>query len=185
MEDDLIIGLYWAREENAIQETKQKYGRLCMHIARNILASREDQEECINDTYFTLWNRIPAERPSRFAVFVSRITRNLALKKYAYVTAAKRNPQMVTSMEELGDCVSGRESVESELEAKQIQRAINSFLWQLEEEKRVIFIRRYWYFDSIAQISQSTGFSQSKIKSMLYELRKKLRIYLESEGVSI
>lgn len=185
MEDEAIIELYWAREEAAIRETNLKYGKLCTHIVRNILVQEEDQEECVNDTYFALWNCIPAERPNRFSVFVSRIARNLALKKYAYVTAAKRNPGTVTSLEELGDCVSGKETIESELEAKCIQRAIDCFLWKLEEEKRMVFIRRYWYFDSISQISQSTGFSQSKIKSMLYELRKKLKVYLESEGISL
>ena len=185
MDDIRIIELYWERKEEAIKETSLKYGGLCTHIARNILSSYEDSEECVNDTYFALWNTIPNERPNRFSAFVSRITRNLALKKYEYISAAKRNPTAVTSLEELGDCVSGTESLESEVESRRIEVTIDKFLWRQGEEKRNIFIRRYWYFDSIENICASTGFTQSKVKSMLYQMRQKLRRYLESEGIEV
>ena len=115
MDDNKIVELYWERREEAIKETALKYGRLCIHIAKNILLSCEDSEECVNDTYFAVWNAIPNERPNRFSAFISRITRNLALKKYEYISAAKRNPIAITSLEELGDCVSGTESPESEI----------------------------------------------------------------------
>lgn len=185
MDDNKIIELYWERKEEAIKETSLKYGSLCTYIAQNILSSREDSEECVNDTYFAVWNAIPSERPNRFSAFVSRITRNLALKKYEYLSAAKRNPAAVTSFEELGDCVSGTESVESEVETRRIEKAIEKFLWRQGEEKRTIFIRRYWYFDSIETICERTGFTQSKVKSMLYEMRQRLRRYLESEGITV
>ena len=185
MEDSKIIELYWEREEEAIKETSLKYGRLCINIAKNILSSYEDSEECVNDTYLVVWNTIPNERPNRFSAFISRITRNLALKKYEYISAAKRNPAATTSLEELGECVSGTDSVESEVEKKRVESAINKFLWQQKKEKRNIFIRRYWYFDSIENICRDTGFTQSKVKSMLYEMRQKLRKYLESEGIEI
>lgn len=185
MDDRKIIDLYWERDENAIRETAAKYGRLCACLAGNILSCREDSEECVNDTYLAVWNAIPKNRPDRFSVFICRITRNLALKKYEYLTAAKRNPAAATSLDELGDCVSGNDSVESELEAKYIKNAINNFLWQQTAEKRDVFIRRYWYFDSVETICQNTGFSQSKVKSMLYGLRQKLKKYLESEGITI
>lgn len=185
MDDIRIVELYWERKEEAIKETSLKYGGLCTHIARNILSSYEDSEECVNDTYFAVWNAIPNERPNRFSAFVSRITRNLALKKYEYISAAKRNPTAITSLEELGDCVSGRESLESEVESRRIENTIDKFLWRQGEEKRNIFIRRYWYFDSIESICGSTGFTQSKVKSMLYEMRQKLRKYLESEGIEV
>lgn len=185
MEDEKIIELYWERNEDAIAETSSKYGKLCFFIANNILANREDSEECVNDTYLGLWNAIPRQRPTRFSVFVGRITRNLALKKYEYLSASKRNPEAVCSFEELGDCVSGKGCVESELENKRIEQAINKFLWQQEEEKRNIFIRRYWYFESIEDICRRTGFSQSKVKSILYHLRKKLRKHLESEDIEV
>lgn len=101
------------------------------------------------------------------------------------MAAAKRNPSAVTSLDELGECVSGRESVESEVENRQIESAISDFLWQQDEVKRNIFIRRYWYFESIEDICKRTGFSQSKVKSMLFEMRRKLRSYLEGEGISV
>lgn len=185
MNDKELIDLYWARDEAAIQETSVKYGRLCAYIAHNILKNAQDCEECVNDTYFALWNAIPAQRPNRFSVFIGRITRNLALKKYAYLTAEKRNSSATVSLDELGDCVSGSDSVESEMENKRIEDAIDAFLWAQTPEKRTIFIRRYWYFDSIDAICQSTGFSQSKVKSILYEMRLKLRKHLECEGIEV
>ena len=185
MEDKEIIGLYWARDESAIAETSSKYGRLCFHIANNILANHEDSEECVNDTYLGLWNTIPKQRPARFPVFIGRIARNLALKKFEYLSAAKRNPEAVYSFEELGDCVSGSDYIENELENKRIEQTIDKFLWRQGEEKRNIFIYRYWYFDSISAICKRTGFSQSKVKSILYDLRQKLRKYLESEGIEV
>lgn len=185
MEDEKIIGLYWDRNEDAITETSSKYGKLCFLIANNILANHEDSEECVNDSYLGLWNAIPKQRPSRFSVFVSRITRNLALKKFEYLSAAKRNPEAICSFEELGDCVSGKEYIENELENRRIEQSIDAFLWQQGQEKRNIFIRRYWYFESIENISKRTGYSQSKIKSMLFNMRKKLRDHLESEGIEL
>ena len=185
MDDTRIINLYWERDETAIKETSSKYGRLCAYIANNILSSREDSEECVNDTYLAVWNAIPTQRPNRFSVFISRITRNLALKRYEYLSAAKRSSWAVTSLEELEDCVSGTDQVESEMEKMLIESTINHFLWQQGEEKRNVFIRRYWYFDSIENICKRTGFSQSKVKSMLFEMRQKLRKYLESEGIEV
>lgn len=185
LDDKQIIDLYWDRNEEAIEKTSQKYGRLCRHIANNILRNYEDCEECVNDTYLAVWNAIPKQRPNRFSVFVSKITRNLALKKHEYMTAAKRNPSAVASLDELGDCVSGAFSVETEMENKRIETAIDSFLWKQDAEKRDIFIRRYWYFDSIQIISKHTGFSPSKVKSILYAMRIKLRKYLESEGIEV
>ena len=147
--------------------------------------NREDCEECVNDTYLSLWNAIPEQRPVCFSSFASRITRNQALKKFAHLSAKKRNPEAVYSFEELEDCVSGREYVENEVENKRIEQAIDAFLWQLSEEKRLLFIRRYWYFDSIEALCKRTGYSQSKIKSILFQTRRKLRKFLESEGIEL
>ncbi len=185
VDDKAIIDLYWERDERAIRETSEKYGKLCTYIANHILSSREDGEECVNDTYLVLWNTIPVQRPDKFSVFIGKITRNLALKKYEYLSAAKRNPSAVTSLEELGECVSGVNRVESEFEGAQIERAINDFLWAQSEEKRKVFIRRYWYFDSVGDICESTGFSAGKVKSMLYHMREKLKKHLEEEGIEI
>jgi len=185
VEDEKNIGLYWERNEDAVTETSSKYGKLFFRIASNILLNREDSEECVNDTYLGLWNVIPEQRPCRFSVFAGRITRNLALKKFDYLSAAKRNPEAVCSLDELGDCVSGRESVENEVENRRIEEVIDTFLWQLGEEKRSVFVRRYWYFDSIEAICRRTGYTRNKIKSMLFHTRQKLRAYLESEGIEL
>ena len=175
MEDKQIIDLYWERAEDAIRETSAKYGRLCQYIAQNILSSPEDSEECVPKP----------QRPNHFSAFIGKIVRNLALKRFDYLTAAKRSRETVCSLEELGDCVSGKPSVEDELENQRVEEAIDRFLWTLGETKRTVFIRRYWYFDSISSICRRTGFSQSKVKSMLYHTRQKLRDYLESEGIEL
>ena len=185
MEDKALIALYWAREEGAIRETAAKYGRLCSHVAGSILKSPEDCEECVNDTYLAVWNAIPTQRPDHFPVFIGRITRNLALKRWEYLSAAKRNPSAVVSLEELGECVSGAASAESEAENRRIEEAIAAFLWAQEEEKRVVFLRRYWYFDPIETICQRTGLREGKVKSMLFAMRRKLREHLEREGIDI
>ena len=185
MEDSKIIELYFARSEDAIAETDRKYGKLCRYVAMNILHNNEDSEECVNDTYFGTWNAIPPQKPKRFSAFISRITRNLALKKYEYVSAAKRNPEVLVSLTELEDCVSGQDYVEVELENKRIEKVISNFLWQQDIKKRTVFIRRYWYFEPIDSICKHCGISQSKATSMLYHTRQKLRQYLESEGIEL
>lgn len=185
MDDQTIIELYWARAEDAIRETAEKYEGLCRFIIGRILLCREDVEECLNDIWLGLWNSIPPERPRHFGTFIGRVARNQALKKYHYLSAAKRNPQAVCSLEELGECVSGGNCIENELENRRVELAINDFLWQLSEEKRNIFLRRYWYFDSIEEISRSTGFSRSKVKSILHRLRLGLRAHLEKEGIEV
>ena len=114
-EDQEIVELYWSRDENAIRETDVKYGRLCHYIANHILSSDEDCEECVNDTYFAVWNAIPPKRPDRFSAYLGRIIRNLALNRFDYLTAEKRSVNVVCSLEELGECVSGRDSLHSEL----------------------------------------------------------------------
>ena len=185
MDDSRIIELYWLRSEEAIAETDLKYGRLCRYIAKNILANHEDSEECVNDTYLGAWNAVPPQKPHVFSAFLGRITRNLALKKHEYLSAAKRKPDAVCSLSELEECVSSRETVESELENRRIEKAISTFLWKQSEESRNIFTWRYWFFDSIDGICEQCGYSRSKVTSMLFRTRQKLRAYLESEGIDI
>ena len=185
MDDLAIVELYHQRDEQAITESDKKYGAFCLSIALRLLVLREDAEECVNDTYHAAWNRMPPELPRSLRVFLGRITRNLSLKKFEYLSAAKRNPGAVYSLEELGDCVSGRESIENELENRRIEETIDKFLWEQGEERRNLFIFRYWYFESIGSICERTGFSQSKVKSILFDLRRKLRSYLKNEGIEL
>ena len=185
MEDSKIIELFWARSEDAIMETDLKYGKLCRYIALNVLSATEDAEECVNDTYLVVWNAIPPQNPNRFSAFIGKITRNLALKKYEYISAGKRNPETACSLSELEDCVSGQGGVESEFENRHIEKAISDFLQRQDEEKRIIFIRRYWHFEPIDSICKHSGFSRNKVTSMLYHTRQKLKTYLESEGIEL
>jgi len=183
MESSDIVELYWQRSEYAISETQAKYGGLCTHIAQNILSNNEDVQECVNDTYLGVWNAIPSARPNVFSAFVCRITRNTALKKYHYISAQKRNPELESSLTELEDFVCGNEDVESKYQVEQLSKAISNFLRQQDYDNRNIFLRRYWYYDSIKNISTCFNMSESKVKSMLFRTRNKLKDYLLKEGL--
>lgn len=185
MEDKAIIELYWQRDETAIRESDQKYGKLCRYVAGNILASREDTEECINDTWLGAWDSMPEARPEYLSAFLCRIARNQALKRADYNQAAKRKPEVLVSLEELGDCVSEQEDPLQQYEAQWLGQQISKFLWDCDREQRIIFLRRYWYYDSVSRIAERFGISESKVKSLLYRMRRKLKKYLEQEGVQL
>ena len=185
MEDREIIDLYNSRDEAAIAQTDTKYGRDCRAVARSVLRQPEDAEEAVQDAYFGVWNAIPPTYPRSLRTFVCRVTRNVSLKKYDYINARRRAPECVSSLEELASCVSGRESVESELENRRVEEVIDGFLRGLGREKRYVFLRRYWYFDSLKAISGRTGWPVSKVANMLYRMRLKLRERLEREGIDL
>lgn len=183
MEDKEIIELYWSRDETAITETSSKYGRYCYSIAWNILHRREDAEECENDTYLAAWETMPPRRPSRLAVFLGKITRNIALDCYDYQKAQKRSGNMLELLSELSECVVARNEPAHDLEAKETAESINRFLGQQSRLNRMIFVRRYWYADSVSAIAERFQLSESRVKSSLFRTRKKLRQFLEAEGV--
>ena len=186
MDDTMIIDLYWERSESAINETALKYGNYCTKIAMNILQSREDSEECVNDTYLKTWDAIPPQRPEKLSAFLGRITRNLSFNKYKARSTQKRGgTDIELLLSELEDCIPSGSSVEADYEAGQLAKLIDSFLASSKPENRVIFVRRYWYADSIASISNRFGISESKVKSSLLRTRNKLRDYLEKEGVTL
>lgn len=182
MEDQQIIALYFQRQEQAIQETDRKFGRLCHGIAVNVLSDRQDSEECVNDTYLAVWHQIPPTRPMSFRAFLCGITRNLALKKLEWRQAAKRRCPGTVSLEELENLLPD-ERFAPDASGEEIGACINAFLAQEPKEARQVFLRRYWYFDSVADIARRYGFTQSKVKSMLLRSRNRLREYLEQEGV--
>lgn len=185
MEDHEIVSLYWRRSETAIQETQSKYGSYCSAIAYGILFSHEDAAEVVNDTYMSAWNSIPPHRPSVFRTFLGKITRRIAIDRWKEAHADKRGGgEMPLALDELGDCIPAPGLVEHEIEKLRLTAALNSFLRQLPNTEQRVFICRYWYLDSIAAISAQFHFSQSKVKSMLSRTRKKLKIYLEKEGIS-
>ncbi len=186
MDDQKIVELYWRREERAITETKQKYGGYCYAIAYRILQNREDAEESVNDTYLGAWQSIPPHRPNLLSTFLGKITRNLSLKKWRTKNAAKRGGgEVALTLEELKDCVPAPRTVEEEVEVRALAAIIDDFLRGLPEEERDIFLCRYWYFDSVKEISGQFACSESKVKMKLLRTRKKLLERLEREEVAL
>lgn len=182
MEDQGIIQLFFDRSEQAIEETDKKYGGLCFSIAYNVLDNREDSEESVSDTYLAAWNTIPPRRPNFLNAFLAKMTRHISIDRWRKRSAKKRGGgEIILALEELEDCVDAQ-SVESEFAKKELTRVLNQFLLSLPETERNVFLCRYWYLDSIQTISQVSGFSQSKVTSMLYRLRGKLRKILTEEG---
>jgi len=184
MEDSQIIKLYFDRSEQAIQETDTKYGGYCYSIAYNILTNREDSEEAVSDTYLSAWNAMPPRRPSVLATFLGKITRNISIDRWRKSRAFKRGGgQMEIALEELGECVSGGESAEDTVARKEILASLNRFCAGLNDTDRKVFLCRYWYLDSMEEIAEKSGFSVSKVKSMLFRIRKRLNAHLEKEGL--
>ena len=183
MEDEKIIELYWGRDREAISETEKKYGAYCMTVAKNILKSPEDAEECVNDTYHDAWNSMPPHCPSILSTFLGKITRRISIDRWRKKQADKRGGGEITfALEELNDCVAGTVDVEKEFERQELINLINRFLESLPDTERRVFMCRYWYMDSISSISKQFGFSQSKVTSMLHRTRGKLRAQLIKEG---
>ena len=182
MDDKEILDLYWSRSERAISETAGKYGAYCYTIANNILSSREDAEESVNDTYLAAWNAMPPKRPSCLPAFLGKITRYISLDRWKQRSRLKRGGGEVTlCLEELEGCLSGKESLEEDLIRKETLASINRFLEALPETERKVFLCRYWYLDPVAQIAERFGFSQSKVHSMLHRTRTKLSKHLKKE----
>lgn len=183
--DDLgIIELYFERDEQAIKETDAKYGRLCYGIAYKILNNREDSEECVNDTYVGLWNAIPPTRPSNLTAFVCKIARNLSLKRLEFINREKRSADMQLSLDEL-EAVLPDERYAPDVSDEDAGRLIDEFLRRQKEDVRNVFIRRYYFFDSVGEIAEHYSFTESKVKNMLFYSRKKLKHYLIKEGIEI
>ena len=184
MEDNAIIDLYWARSENAISQTAVKYGGYCYAIAYHILESPEDSEESVNDTYLAAWNTMPPKRPSALSAFLGKITRYISLDRWKRRSASKRGGGQTTlALEELEECVSGGEDPEEHLARKELLALVNRFLEGLPEPERRVFVCRYWYLDSIADIAQRYDFTESKVKTTLHRTRQKLSRQLEKEGM--
>lgn len=186
MEDKEIIQLYLDRNETAIAATSEKYGSYCKSISMNILKNDEDAEECVNDTYMKTWNAIPPQIPMIFSAFLGKIVRNISFNKYRRNNSQKRGgSEMPLILDELGDIVSGSESVEDEIDTKELLKAINGFLNSISEYKRGIFIRRYWYSDKVSDIAQRYGKSENSVSVELNRIRKALRDHLLKRGYEL
>ena len=183
MHDQEIVEVCWSRSEHALSEMAEKYGSYCYSIAYNILASREDAEESVNDAYLAAWSTIPPKRPVILSTFLGKLTRRISIDCLRKRTADKRGGgEIDLVLEELDGCIADRQNVESTYIYKELVTTIDCFLQTLTQTERNIFLCRYWYMDSIKDIALFFGFSPSKVASMLYRLRRKLRVQLEREG---
>lgn len=184
MDDGKIIELFWNRNETAIAETSEKYGKYLYKIAYNILSDAEDSEESVNDTYLAAWNEIPPEKPNVLSAFLGKITRYISLNKYRAKTTKKRGGSEINAVyEEIADLIPDNHNFIDEIEARELGKIISDFLRLLPENERKVFICRYWYLDSISDISENFNFTKAKVKSMLHRTRKKLLSELMKEGV--
>lgn len=186
MDDVKIVQLYWDRNEQAIPVTANKYGNYCTSIAINILGNREDAEECVNDTYMNAWNSMPPHRPNILSAFLGKIVRNLSIKRYKHNTADKRGGgQTTVVLDEIAEFVSDTDSVEKEIDHRELVKAIDSFLDRLPTDKRSIFVCRYWYFDSVSDIANRFVMTENNVSVTLNRLRLKLHNYLLERGFEL
>lgn len=184
MEDAKILDLYFARDEDAIRETDTAYGKRLHALAKNILQNREDAEESVNDTYAEVWKSIPPRRPKYFFAFLASICRHLSLNRVDWKQAAKRRAQVVPLTEEMENCIPDAVH-ERQMEAKELGRLLDLFLESLPKDSRLIFLRRYWYVDSVPEIAARYGMTESKVKMQLSRTKEKLRSFLEQEGIYV
>ncbi len=184
MEDAKIVDLYWQRSDLAISETNQKYGRYCHSIAYHICGTEEDAEECVSDTWLCAWHLMPDQRPAVLSAFLGRITRNFAINCIKAKNRIKRGGgEAVLALDELEECVPGGADPEHILEAKELEAAIGRFVSELPGTEKTIFVLRYWHVSPIEEIAEKLQFSKGKVKSSLFRTRRKLRAYLQEEGL--
>ncbi len=182
MEDSKIVDLYWARDEAAISESDKKYGRMLNSLSYSLLSSREDAEECVNDTYIGAWNSMPDARPDLLGAFLSKLTRRISIDRFRKKHSQKRGG-IDNLVSELTEAIPDSENGIFESDSKRIRDTVNDFLYSQTAEKRAIFILRYFYSKSIEEISLKVGAGESKIKTALHRMRAELKIKLEEEGL--
>ena len=186
MEDSEILDLYWVRSETALSETEKKYGRYCNSIAYRILNDMEDAEECVNDTWLRAWKSIPPKRPNILSVFLGKIVRNLSLNRYEKQKAKKRGGgEIPVILDELEECIPSNMDVEQTVDAKQLTNLLNQFLASIPEEKRRLFVQRYWYLRPVKEIAKIQNINESRLKMRLFRIRQQLKEMLESQGYDI
>lgn len=186
MTDEEIIALYWERSERALAETQRKYGRYCGRVAANVLGSREDAEECLNDALYAAWNAIPPERPDRLSAYLARITRNHALTRLKARRRQKRGSgEAEVLLSELEDCVPTGDFADRLIDSRHIGGVISEFLREQTEVNAAVFTERYFYCKTIAEISRESGFTKSKVTAILFRMREKLKLALYEKGVDI
>ena len=184
MEDKQIIDLFFARNEDAIQHTADTYGNRLFVLADNIVRNDQDAEESVSDTYLKAWDTIPPQKPNHFFAYLAKICRHFALGKLDWKNAAKRKAEVVSLTQEMELCIPD-DRRNAELEGKELGRILSAFLRTLTPENRMVFVRRYWYVDTVADIASRYGISESAVMTRLSRTREKLRAYLKEEGIKV
>ena len=184
MDDSKIIELFFARNEDAIKHTDDTYGRRLFHLADNIVHNDQDAEESVNDTYMKAWDTIPPQRPEHFFAYIAKICRNFALKRIDWQKAKKRNAEVVTLTQEMENCIPDTYR-DMEADERELGRILDAFLRTLTPENQMVFLRRYWYVDTIAEIAVRYGISESAVQMRLNRTRSKLAMYLTKEGIKV
>lgn len=184
-EDSQIIALFFARAEAAIAALSEKYGADCRRIAANILKNTLDAEECVSDAYLAAWNTIPPQKPDPLRAYLLRIVRNIAITRYHANTAEKRNSYYDAALAELEGCLASSDTVEEAIDADELSHQIDRFLAALDKESRMLFVRRYWYADSIEALAARFHLQKNAVSVRLWRIREKLKIHLRKEGYSI
>ena len=183
MDDSQIVELYLSRDESAIAQTSEKYGSKLRRIAQNVLSDLETSKECENDAYLQTWNLIPPNEPRTYLfAFVGKIVRHLAIDRLRHEGRQKRYALYCELTDEMQECIPGNSDVSQESDAKELSQLINAFLESCSDEQRNIFVRRYWYFDSVAEICEKYSLPQSKVKTTLFRMREKLKDHLTDGG---
>ena len=185
MTDMEIVALYWKRSEEAIACTMHKYGRYLLRLAQNILHIPEEAEECVNETYLSAWNQLPPDKPENLLPYLGRISRCLALNRYDFLTAQKRNVDFTVQLSELEDMLSTPDTPQQQYEYTELAAAISAFLRSQNKDTRDLFVRRYWYSDSIRDLAKRYGLRENTVKSRLLRTRQQLKGYLEKEGYAL
>ena len=185
IDDEKIIEMFFERSEQGIRELDNKYGKICHNLSYNIVGNRQDAEECVNDAYLGAWNAIPPAQPNPLLTYLCKIVRNISLKIYYRKKAAKLSSHYTIAMEEIEACIADPNTVEAEIEARELARIIESFLDTMTVENRVIFMRRYWFSDSCKDIAEFVGLTEKNISVRLTRIRQKMKEYLAEREVFV
>lgn len=183
MDDDQIVTLYLNRKEEAIKESDLKYGKLLHRISFHILSNQQDSEECVNDTYCNVWESIPPQKPRSLGAYMGRIVRNLSINRWYENRTQKRGGNAEILLSELSDCIPSNNTVEADVNENELTNLINLWLLSLAKDDRVLFLRRYWYGDSVKALAMECGVTQSMMAGRIYRLRQKLKALLLKEGI--
>ena len=184
MEDEKIIALFFDRNEEAIRQTDASYGRRLNALAVHVLQNQQDAQECVSDTYLKTWETVPPRKPNHFFAYLATICRHFAFGRLDWNNAAKRKAEVVSLTNEMESCIPDR-TRDTQLEGRELGRLLNAFLHTLNKENRMVFLRRYWYADTVAQIAQRYGISEGAVMTRLHRTREKLRAFLAEEGIRV